>query len=358
MTSRLPELSELRDNIPNKFFIKSELHFVRNLVLNLSLLFGAGYLAHTFIPFSYTAFPIWLLYGIVSGTIATGTWVLGHECGHYAFSNSKIANNVLGWLLHTPLLVPFFAWQYSHKVHHSKNNNIEFNETHVPLLSTKYSARKLDNFYEKVGEDAFAIINILYHLFLGWPMYLLFGITGGYSRKNSNHFIPGGKNKLFPESLHKWVWFGTVSVVSVVFFMIYLGFVIGHYKMLVMYWIPYIIINCWLVAYTWLHHTDVGTIHYNDPQWDWLKGALQTIDRNYPWWINELHFHIGSTHVLHHIFSEIPHYNAVEATKYLKVVLGKYYKYDSDPILKSMYRVASKCKYVSPTDEEGKWIFK
>lgn len=39
-------------------------------------------------------------------------------------------------------------------------------------------------------------------------------------------------------------------------------------------------------------------------------GALSTIDRNYPAWIDSLHFEIGTTHVLHHVFSELPHYNA------------------------------------------------
>jgi saccharopine dehydrogenase-like NADP-dependent oxidoreductase len=32
-----------------------------------------------------------------------------------------------------------------------------------------------------------------------------------------------------------------------------------------------------------------------------LKGALSTIDRSYPFYIDYLHHHIGSTHVLHHL---------------------------------------------------------
>lgn len=41
-----------------------------------------------------------------------------------------------------------------------------------------------------------------------------------------------------------------------------------------------------------------------------ILGNLSTIDRNYPLWINALHFDTGTTHVLHHLFSELPHYNA------------------------------------------------
>jgi len=58
--------------------------------------------------------------------------------------------------------------------------------------------------------------------------------------------------------------------------------------------------------------------HYDATAWTWLKGALGTIDRKYPDFIDALHHYIGTTHVLHHLFSDIPHYNAKEANIYLK----------------------------------------
>jgi len=56
------------------------------------------------------AIPLWIAYAAFNGTVATGLWVLGHECGHGAFSNNKIANDLLGYVLHTALLVPYFSW--------------------------------------------------------------------------------------------------------------------------------------------------------------------------------------------------------------------------------------------------------
>ena len=61
----------------------------------------------------------------------------------------------------------------------------------------------------------------------------------------------------------------------------------------------------------------------DDRNWNWLKGALCTIERAYPAYINALHFDIGSTHVVHHLFSEMPHYQAYEASIYVKKFLGK-----------------------------------
>jgi len=54
--------------------------------------------------------PVWIVFSIISGTIATGIWVLGHECGHGSFSDNWLLNDILGYILHTILLVPYFSW--------------------------------------------------------------------------------------------------------------------------------------------------------------------------------------------------------------------------------------------------------
>lgn len=102
----------------------------------------------------------------------------------------------------------------------------------------------------------------------------------------------------------------------------------------------------WLVLYTWLQHTHPEIPHYGENEWSWLTGALSTVDRPYPWLIDELNHHIGTTHVLHHLFPEIPRYHAVEATNAIKQYLGDQYIYDKTPILSAMWYTASKCHYV------------
>ena len=34
--------------------------------------------------------PLWVAYAWVMGTVATGVWVVAHECGHGAFSESSV----------------------------------------------------------------------------------------------------------------------------------------------------------------------------------------------------------------------------------------------------------------------------
>lgn len=48
---------------------------------------------------------LWSLYGFWTGLFATGLWVVAHECGHQAFSESKFINNSVGWVLHSAYVI-------------------------------------------------------------------------------------------------------------------------------------------------------------------------------------------------------------------------------------------------------------
>ena len=53
---------------------------------------------------------LWSLYGFWTGLFATGLWVVAHECGHQAFSESKFINNSVGWVLHSAFVSCFFSY--------------------------------------------------------------------------------------------------------------------------------------------------------------------------------------------------------------------------------------------------------
>ena len=40
--------------------------------------------------------------------------------------------------------------------------------------------------------------------------------------------------------------------------------------------------------------------------------------------LNTMHHHIANTHVVYHLFSQMPHYHAEEATEAVKPILGAY----------------------------------
>ncbi|MFZ8398872.1 fatty acid desaturase, partial [Staphylococcus aureus] len=55
------------------------------------------------------------MYGFVQGCFLTGIWVIAHECGHHAFSDYQWLDDIVGLILHSSLLVPYFSWKYSHR---------------------------------------------------------------------------------------------------------------------------------------------------------------------------------------------------------------------------------------------------
>jgi len=69
----------------------------------------AGYLGFL-IPQTWAMGPVWMAYAALTGTLATGCWVIAHECGHDAFSENKFLQDAVGYILHTALLVPYFSW--------------------------------------------------------------------------------------------------------------------------------------------------------------------------------------------------------------------------------------------------------
>jgi len=123
--------------------------------------------------------------------------------------------------------------------------------------------------------------------------------------------------------------------------------------MMKFYGAPYLWVNFWLVLITYLQHTDRKIPHYRGQEWNFIRGALSTVDRNYGF-LNKVFHHIGDTHVAHHLFSQMPHYHAEEATVHLKKVLGDYYMHDNRPILKSLWDAWSTCHYV---DDEGSIVY-
>lgn len=140
--------------------------------------------------------------------------------------------------------MPYFSWQRSHAVHHSRTNHLSEGETHCP---PKVGQEPI--FFGDIDNDAFAIINVITHLVFGWPAYLLWGATGGPSRGFSNHFIPMNK-KLFPGDWGKKVLYSDAGIIAFTL-ILYAWTTYEHsfLPVLLTYFLPYLVVNMWLVLY-------------------------------------------------------------------------------------------------------------
>ncbi|KAG5574095.1 hypothetical protein H5410_063861 [Solanum commersonii] len=85
------------------------------------------------------------------------------------------------------------------------------------------------------------------------------------------------------------------------------------------------VVNGFIVLITLLHHTHASLPHYDSLEWDWLRGVLATVDRDYG--------------VL------------TKATKAVRPLLGEYYQFDGTPFYKAIWRDFFECIYIEKDDE-------
>jgi fatty acid desaturase len=369
----LPSKGEIKAVIPPQCFQRS--YFWSFAYLARDLMIAAGFVCATSQvlttdlpslsqPLEILKFVVgWTFYTFWMGTIMTGPWVIAHECGHGAFSNSQLVNDIVGFVVHQALLVPYFAWQYTHAKHHRRTNHLTEGESHVPSTAEDNGLvqGERQSFYavlhEAMGDGAFAAFQVWTHLVVGWPLYLLgLASTGkvGHDGKPldgriMDHFRPS--SPMFPAKVSGKILLSTVTVLATLAGLAYAMLKFGALPVILCYWCPYMVVNAWLVLYTWLQHSDSSVPHYGEGEWTWVRGALSTIDR--PYGIFDFFHHtIGSTHVVHHLFHEMPWYNAGIATKAVREYLEPkgFYNYDPMPWYKAMWKIAHTCHYVEANE--------
>merc|ERR1712176_1305183 len=276
---RYPTKREVFDVIPKDCWKKDTFKSMCYAVFSSSLTLALGVAAYAFIPLKLAFLPVWALYAAVTGTVATGAWVVAHECGHDAFSDNKTLQDAVGYVLHSLLLVPYFSWQRSHAVHHSRTNHMEEGETHVPFTWDSVKGKANYAMKKYLGKPLWNVVNLFIHLVIGWPAYLLTGATGGSKYGVTNHFWPVKpfSQALFPtDFLRKRVWLSDVGVGATLAALAFWASKVGIWPVMAVYFGPYVVTNFWLVLYTWLQHTDVDVPHFTDKDWTWVKGTFMT----------------------------------------------------------------------------------
>src|SRR5262245_33517721 len=62
----------------------------------------------------------WQLPALAAGWAFTGLFVIGHDCGHMAFSERRWVNEIVGHLCLSPEFTGFHNWRIWHNYHHAK----------------------------------------------------------------------------------------------------------------------------------------------------------------------------------------------------------------------------------------------
>jgi omega-3 fatty acid desaturase (delta-15 desaturase) len=246
-------------------------------------------------------------------------------------------------------MVPYHGWRISHRTHHANHGHVENDESWHPVTESHF--RGLD-VLARLGRLLFPAPLFAY------PFYLWKGSRG----KNGSHYDPQGD--LFAPNEAPLVKTSNAFQLAWIAGLAGLTVVMGPAAMMATYVLPYWMFVVWLDVVTYLHHHGPSdpaeeVPWYRGEEWNYMRGGLSTLDRDYGIF-NKIHHDIG-THVVHHLFPQIPHYNLCAATDKAKVVMGEYYR-EPEPskgpipfhLVRDLVRSFSRDHYVA---DEGNIVF-
>lgn len=150
------------------------------------------------------------------------------------------------------------------------------------LLSTVSDGSSFNKFVSLDFELAFPPFanSTFFAQLFGWPAYLFTNASGqAWYPTWTNHFDP--KSLIFDARHRSDVLISDAFLIGMFTLLTLFGQKMGGFGEVVKYYgIPYLAVNHWLVMITYLQHTDPQLPHYRADQWNFVRGALCTIDRN------------------------------------------------------------------------------
>ncbi|GKB35943.1 delta(12) fatty acid desaturase-like protein [Tanacetum coccineum] len=267
-------VGDLKKTIPPHCFKRPLIRSFGSLFHDLILIYSLYYIASSYIrllPQTHT-YVAWPLYWVAQSGILVRLWVLGHDCGHHAFSEYQWIDDAVGFFVHTVTMTPYFSFKYSHARHHAHTSSIEFEEVHVPK-------RKSDTLFSEVLNNGPGnVLRLFLMVTLGLPLYLFINMFGRDYGKFANHFWP--HSAIFNDRQRAQIVLSDVGIIAVMYALYHHAMTQGVHSTLFLFGIPLFGMSCFFVIITYLNHTHPSLARYDLTEWDWLRGALSTVDRD------------------------------------------------------------------------------
>lgn len=345
-------LSDVKKVVPPHCFERSAIRSLSHFLLDVIILFSLYHIAATYILTSESVLSSklyysasFVLYTVLQGSILARFWIMGHECGHNAFSDYKWLDDTVGFISHCVVLFPYFPFKYCHNRHHARTGSLEEEEFDIPLLKSQVPFLFRNPIARLLVVAAVLVVAV--------PLYLLVNFRGRAYDQFASHFHP--YSPMFSPKQRAQVLLSDAGCLAVIFALYKLALLKGFAWVAFIYGGPYLFTNAMLIIVVVLQHTNPLVPYYDSSEWEWLKGSMATTDRDFGI-LNTVFHHQTDCHVAHHLFPKMPHYHVVEATKAFKPILGEYYQYDHTPIYKALWNTINDCVYVEE-DEQNKGIY-
>ncbi|MCC6409499.1 MAG: fatty acid desaturase [Planctomycetes bacterium] len=252
--------------------------------------FGAYAAVWTLLYFSLSV-SWWLTIplAVLAGGLMVRIFIIFHDCGHGSFFESRLANDVWGWISGVLTFTPYYHWRWEHAIHHASAGNLDkrgVGDVWTLTVQEYLEASRWKRFSYRLARNPVV-------LFLIAPLVLFLLMQRVPSRTASRR-----------ERLSVW-WLNAAIVAVAIGMSALFGFV------------PYLLIQLTAMAVAgsagvWLFYVQH---QFEDAYWergdDWaytaaaLKGSsFYKLPRVLQWFSGNIGFH----HI-HHLSPRIPNYN-------------------------------------------------
>lgn len=251
---------------------------------------------------------------LFAGWCYTGLFVIGHDCGHMAFSERRWVNEVVGHLCLSPVFTGFHNWRIWHNYHHAKTQLRGVDPDWPEKMMTREEYE-----HAPLGDKAHV------RLGFGTPLGILVGFWKGMFRrtfmKTTAPHIPlarGAERELFFSSTVMVATSGAVGLA-----LAHWG---GSWALVKYYLVPTFIAAAHGAMLTYLHHTSADAMVFDRADWTPFRGqVVSTFTVRFPRWIEALWFDIN-IHLPHHLAPRIPWYHLRAAAEAIRAARPDWYQ--------------------------------
>jgi acyl-lipid omega-6 desaturase (Delta-12 desaturase) len=258
--------------------------------------------------------PALLAAWLFAGWAYTGLFVIGHDCGHMAFSRRRWVNSLVGHVCLATAYTGFHNWRIWHNYHHAKTQ-LRTQDPDWPermLTRAEYDGAPFgDRMHVRLG--------------FGTPAGLVVGFWVGMFRRTfmatmapQIQLTRGARRELFFSSV-----FMLVTVVAISWGIVHVA---GVWPLLKFYYVPTFIAAGHGALLTYLHHTNAESLVFDRADWTPMRGqVVSTFNVRFPRWIEAMWFDIN-IHLPHHLAPRVPWYHLREAAEAIRAVRPELYQ--------------------------------
>jgi acyl-lipid omega-6 desaturase (Delta-12 desaturase) len=243
-----------------------------------------------------------------------GVFLIGHDCGHMAFSKTRWVNTVVGHLCTSFFYASYTAWQIGHNKHHVDTNirkvdtNWPENMPTVEEYRAAPAGKKLEAllaFGSPVGPIVGNVVGQTRYAFMPWTFAQI-----KLSRRDLR--------KLLFSNLFMWTC--TFSLIAALWTWGGGWFAAKHYL------IPVAIGFATAALFTLVQHSADDALVFDEADFTPFRGqVLSTFDVRFPWIVETLCMYI-TLHVVHHLTTRVPWYHLKRASAAIKATYPDYYQ--------------------------------